>query len=192
MQGFVMKSSLIQSAIRAGVIGGAMMFAMSASAQDATVPQADQIIENLQMQEAPAPGLRMKGGGRGISVQAVEQVEAPSMNFAVEFELGSANLTPEAMSVLDQLGVALSSDTLSPFAFRISGHTDATGPETFNLQLSEQRARAVEAYLAANYGIDRARLNTVGMGESALLDAGNPFSSQNRRVEITNIGASGG
>ncbi len=187
-----MKSSLIQSAIRAGIIGGAIVIAMPASAQDATIPDANQIIENLQMQEAPAPGLRMKGGGRGISVQAVEQVEAPSMNFAVEFELGSANLTPEAMSVLDQLGVALSSDTLSPYAFRISGHTDATGPEIFNLQLSEQRARAVESYLAANYGIDRSRLNTVGMGESALLDAGNPFSSQNRRVEITNIGASGG
>ena len=187
-----MKSSLIQSALRVGVITGAMVFALPATAQDSTIPDANQIIEALQAQEAPTPGLRMKGGGRGISVQAVEPVEPPSMNFAVEFELGSANLTPEAMTVLDQLGVALSSETLSPFAFQISGHTDATGPETFNLQLSEQRARAVEAYLSANYGIDRGRLNTVGMGESALLDSGNPFSSQNRRVEITNIGASGG
>ena len=186
-----MRSTLIQSAIRIGVISGAMVFAMPATAQDATVPQANQIIEALQPQEAPTPGLRMKGTGRGISVQAVEQVEPPSMNFAVEFELGSANLTSEAMSVLDQLGAALSSDTLSPYQFRISGHTDATGPETFNQQLSEQRARAVEAYLSANFGIDRGRLNTVGMGESALLDAGNPFSPQNRRVEITNIGASG-
>ena len=192
MQGFVMKSTLIQSAIRIGVISGAVVFAMPATAQDAAVPQADQIIQALEPQEAPTPGLRMKGTGRGISVQAVEPAEPPSMNFAVEFELGSATLTPEAMSVLDQLGVALSSDTLSPYAFRISGHTDATGPEAFNLQLSEQRARAVEAYLSANYGIDRSRLNTVGMGESALLDAGNPFSPQNRRVEITNIGASGG
>ena len=187
-----MKTSLIKSAIGIGAIAGAMVFAMPASAQDSAVPQADQIIENLTMPEAPAPGLRMKGTGRGISVQAVEPVEPPSMNFAVEFELGSANLTSEAMSVLDQLGTALTSDTLSPYDFRISGHTDATGPETFNQQLSEQRARAVEAYLSANFGIDRRRLNTVGMGESALLDAGNPFSPQNRRVEITNIGASGG
>ncbi len=186
-----MKSTLFQAAIRIGVISGAMVFALPATAQDAAVPQADQIIEALQPQ-AQAPALRMKGTGRGISVQPVEPAEPPSMNFAVEFELGSATLTPEAMSVLDQLGQALSSDTLSPYDFRISGHTDATGPETINQQLSEQRALAVEAYLSANYGIERGRLSTVGMGESALLDASNPFSARNRRVEITNVSASGG
>lgn len=190
-----MKPTFISAAIRAGLVCGLAAFAVPslaipAFAQDGSVPRADQIIEALSAPQAPTAGLRTKGSARGLSVQ-VEPVAPPSMDFAVEFQLGSAALTPEAMSVLDQLGQALSSETLSPYAFRIAGHTDATGPETFNLQLSESRARAVEDYLAARFGIDRGRLRTVGMGESALLDTGNPFGQQNRRVEITNLGQSG-
>ena len=184
-----MRSTFISAAIRAGVLGGAIVFAAPAHAQDASVPGADQIIEALKPQEATA-GLRRKGTARGLAVQ-IEAAEPPSMNFNVEFELGSAHLTPDAKSVLDQLGMALTSDSLAPYDFRIAGHTDATGPETFNLQLSTQRAQAVEDYLAAKFGIDRGRLKTVGMGESALLDSGNPFNPQNRRVEITNVGAGG-
>jgi outer membrane protein OmpA-like peptidoglycan-associated protein len=186
-----MKTTIISAAIRAGVLCGVAVLAMPALAQEGTVPQADQIIEALSAPAVAAPGLRRKGGDRGLSVQ-IEPAPPPSMDFAVEFQLGSATLTPDAMSVLDQLGAALTSETLSPFAFNIAGHTDAAGPETFNLHLSEQRARAVEDYLAARFGIDRRRLNTIGMGESALLDSGNPFSQQNRRVEITNIGTTGG
>lgn len=185
-----MKTTIITAAIRVGVVCSAALFALPAQAQDQSIPQADQIINALTAPAAAPAGVRVKGRDRGLSVQ-VEPVAPPSMDFAVEFQLGSATLTPDAMTVLDQLGQALSSETLAPFAFKIAGHTDAAGPETFNLQLSEQRARAVEDYLTARFGIDRRRLNTVGMGESALLDAGNPFSQQNRRVEITNIGTSG-
>ena len=56
MQGFVMKSSLIQSALRVGVITGAMVFAMPATAQDSAIPQANQIIEALQAQDQVAVG----------------------------------------------------------------------------------------------------------------------------------------
>lgn len=186
-----MSSTIIDATIRVGILAGAIVLGSPAFAQDTTVLQADQIIEALSAPEAAPAGVRVKGGARGLAVQ-VEPVQPRSMNFAVEFELGSATLTSEAMSVLDQLGLALSSDTLAPYEFNIAGHTDAAGPETFNLQLSEQRARAVENYLSAKFGIDRGRLNTVGMGESALLDAGNPFSRENRRVEITNVGSSDG
>lgn len=186
-----MRMTIIDATIRAGILGGAIVLAMPAFAQDAAVLQADQIIEALSNPEAAPAGLRRKGDSRGLAVQ-METVQPRSMNFAVEFQLGSATLTSEAMSVLDQLGMALSSDTLSPYAFNIAGHTDAAGPETFNMNLSEQRARAVENYLSGKFGIDRGRLNTVGMGESALLDAGNPFSRQNRRVEITNVGTTDG
>ncbi len=185
-----MNSKIIGIALRAGAISSAIVFAFPSLAQDATVPQADQIIDALSAQEAPAAGVRIKGGGRGIQVQ-MTPVEPPSMDFKVEFELGSAELTPDAMVVLDQLGMALSSEALSPFDFKIAGHTDATGPEVFNLQLSEQRARAVENYLSAKFGIDRGRLDTVGVGEGEPLDSNNPFSPQNRRVEITNIGSTG-
>jgi flagellar motor protein MotB len=39
------------------------------------------------------------------------------------------------------------------------------------------------------HGISAARLEARGLGERALLDAGNPDAAINRRVEIVNLGA---
>jgi len=67
----------------------------------------------------------------------------------------------------------------------IEGHTDSTGSESHNLQLSQRRAASVESYLRAkNLGI--ASLSSEGYGSSRPV-ASNATSSgreQNRRVEI--------
>ncbi|NNG05764.1 MAG: OmpA family protein [Inquilinus sp.] len=179
-----------QGLLGLGIIGIATVLATApAVAQDAA-PKSDEIINRLAPTDAPATALRRKGTGRGLAVR-VEPVAPPSMDFNVVFELGSADLTPQALTVLDELGAALASEQLSPYDFRISGHTDATGPESFNLTLSERRAQAVEDYLSAKFGIDKSRLLTVGMGENQPVDPNNPFSAQNRRVEIINLGSSG-
>ena len=44
----------------------------------------------------------------------------------------------------------------------------------------------------SRHGISAARLEARGLGERALLDASNPDAAVNRRVEIVNLGASGG
>lgn len=62
----------------------------------------------------------------------------------------------------------------------IIGHTDATGSETYNQDLSERRARAARSFLVSQ-GIESSRIRTEGLGE------GEPVSSsdaQNRRVEV--------
>ena len=151
----------------------------------------DDIISGLSA-PAAVPAVRGKGDTRGLNVVVQQQdLRPPSMNFNVRFQLGSAALTPEAKGVLDELGSALVSEELSPYNFDIMGHTDATGTETFNQQLSQQRAIAVEDYLATNFGIQRQRLRSMGMGESMLLDNNNPFGASNRRVEIINTGVGG-
>ena len=128
---------------------------------------------------------------RGLRVEATDPPPASGVQFKVQFAFGSADLTDEARAVLDELGTALTSDQLSPYRFRITGHTDAIGERTFNLGLSEQRARAVQSYLTANFGISQARLESVGLGESMLLEPGNPAADANRRVEIMNVGSGG-
>ncbi|HGF3724609.1 TPA: OmpA family protein, partial [Vibrio parahaemolyticus] len=68
---------------------------------------------------------------------------------------------------------------------QILGYTDNSGSEAYNQRLSEQRAKAVAAYLTEK-GIDASRLTVVGKGEA------NPVASndtqqgrvQNRRVEV--------
>lgn len=70
--------------------------------------------------------------------------------------------------------------------FMIVGHTDNAGAVDYNMRLSQQRAGAVVAALAADYAVDGARLILVGVGMSAPIatNASPDGRSQNRRVEI--------
>ena len=72
-------------------------------------------------------------------------------------------------------------------AVQIEGHADASGPDTYNLTLSQLRARAVRAYLIEQHGITPERLPFVGKGESEPYDARNPAAPVNRRVVFTNL-----
>lgn len=99
------------------------------------------------------------------------------------FDTDESTLKPGADSSLDELA-----RFLREFPERrllIEGHTDARGPEVYNLSLSEARAEAVERALI-NRGIDSARLEVKAMGEEFPV-AGNDTMAgmlQNRRVEI--------
>lgn len=68
---------------------------------------------------------------------------------------------------------------------RISGYTDSTGPEAYNLKLSERRANAVAAYLAA-HGISYDRISTRGFGEAdpVASNATAEGRQQNRRAVV--------
>lgn len=68
---------------------------------------------------------------------------------------------------------------------RVEGHTDSTGSESFNLNLSQKRAEAVRLLLM-NYGIDGDRIEAIGMGESLPVadNATESGKSKNRRVDI--------
>ncbi len=67
----------------------------------------------------------------------------------------------------------------------ISGHTDPTGPESYNLGLSERRAKAVSKYLVEQ-GVSSDRIKTTFFGESQLIDNSNTREGnrKNRRVEF--------
>lgn len=121
---------------------------------------------------------------------AAAQPRAPSVNLSVLFRTGSADLTPDAQHTLDELGKALSAPALAPYRFRIEGHTDTVGGTAANRVLSERRANAVVSYLNARFGVDRARLEAVGMGEDAPLVSTGPQvpEPRNRRVQVVNLG----
>jgi OmpA-OmpF porin, OOP family len=115
----------------------------------------------------------------------------PAVNLTVNFANGSADLTPDAIRTLDQLGQALSSKDLAGYRFRIEGHTDTVGSQDYNRSLSERRAEAVVDYVAKKYGVDPSRLQAVGMGEEGLL-VSTPAQTpepRNRRVQVINLGA---
>jgi outer membrane protein OmpA-like peptidoglycan-associated protein len=102
----------------------------------------------------------------------------------IQFDSGSSNISASSMTILNQIGQLLSEE--SSLALKIVGHTDADGSEEGNLQLSEQRAEAVKRFFSTQFGIDTARLETEGKGESQpVVPNDTPeHKAQNRRVEF--------
>ena len=150
-------------------------------------PTASQLIDQLKLNGAPTDETR---GIKPLGPDSNAPAPAPSANLTVDFSTGSADLTPDAMATLDQLGQALASPQLGSDHFKIAGHTDTVGDAGVNQTLSEQRAAAVKSYLESKFNISDARLQAVGLGESDLLVPTPPQtpSQVNRRVQIINLG----
>ena len=138
---------------------------------------------------AASPATRMPNPSAPAA--SPSEAAAPSVNLTVQFATNSAELTPAATHTLDELGRALSSQALASYKFRIEGHTDTVGNPDHNQQLSEQRANTVVDYLVSKFGLDRSRLEAMGMGEThPLVPTGkNVAEPRNRRVTVVNVGA---
>lgn len=101
----------------------------------------------------------------------------------VTFLAGSAELTPEAKTVLDDAYDALAGQT--NLKVEVGGHTDSSGADAVNLALSQRRAESVRQYLIGK-GIAGDRLVAKGYGEAQPV-ADNKTAqgrSTNRRVEL--------
>ncbi len=101
----------------------------------------------------------------------------------VLFETGKNDLLPESVIELDKL-VALMKENPG-MKIEVSGHTDNTGLETANVELSSLRAKAVTDYLIAK-GIPAYLLTSRGYGSSRpVADNNTPEGRQlNRRTEF--------
>ncbi len=131
---------------------------------------------------------RSTGASRGLSVQKADTgASSAGVNLRLQFEYNSADLTADSRTALDALAGAISSTDFATARFGIVGHTDASGDDSFNKNLSERRAQSVASYLRQAHGIGAERLSVWGEGEGKLYDAQNPSSAQNRRVQVYEI-----
>jgi outer membrane protein OmpA-like peptidoglycan-associated protein len=139
---------------------------------------------------AAAPRVTTPGATQPAAARTAAPAAAPSVNLSVTFATGSAELTPQAIRILDELGRALSSPDLAGFRFRVEGHTDTVGASELNQTLSDRRAAAVVDYLTTRFAIPAARLQPIGMGETQpLVPTGDQTPEpRNRRVQVINIG----
>jgi outer membrane protein OmpA-like peptidoglycan-associated protein len=101
----------------------------------------------------------------------------------VLFAVDSAVLGAGARESLNEVGSVLVDYPKT--AVIVQGHTDSTGSEMHNQSLSERRAAAVMNYLIGR-GVDAARMNAVGYGESEPVASNTTASGRqlNRRVNI--------
>lgn len=107
----------------------------------------------------------------------------------LNFDTGQAVIKTEHYPLLRTLREALA--IFPEDSIVIEGHTDAFGSDESNLELSERRAQAVEAYITSLPGFDPARVSGRGFGETRPV-ANNETAEgrrKNRRIDVVIVGA---
>lgn len=141
----------------------------------------------------PSPTCRAIVVKEKVENQTVEKTvtvypDQPSAhaNLKIEFDVNSYRIRPAAYQLLNELGIALTSEALINKTFYINGHTDSDGSPAYNLDLSVNRAQSVKDFLVDNFNIPPYRLKVMGYGEALpLLENTTACNKQtNRRVEI--------
>lgn len=160
-----------------------------------TLPSGEQLLE------VAAPGYLMQGRrlvGRPADSIVVDFVLKPvpkqtlvvfrkekiEIKKQVHFATASDVILPDSAPLLDQLSsVILENAQLK--RIRVEGHTDDQGDDTYNLNLSDRRAKSVMRALI-DRGVQAERLTAVGYGETKpVADNKKPAGrAQNRRVEF--------
>lgn len=119
-------------------------------------------------------------------VQRLGEGIVVTFDSGILFDFDSKQLRSEAKSNLKRLAESLKEYDNTEIL--IVGHTDALGPEAYNLQLSKERAESAAAYVQS-LGISQDRIAIEGKGEAEPIDSNDTDSGrqQNRRVEVAII-----
>ncbi len=107
----------------------------------------------------------------------------PKKNFLVFFDFDRSNITADAQRVITEAASAAKAGNVS--RIQLTGHTDRSGSDQYNMALSLRRGEAVKQALIRQ-GIPAASIAVIGRGESQPLvpTADGVREPQNRRVEI--------
>jgi len=104
--------------------------------------------------------------------------------YGIYFDPASERLRPESEPVLREIADVLSRNP--DWILSIDGHTDNTGGEAYNLDLSRRRSEAVRQALVERHLVAAQRLTTRGFGASQPKDTNETPEgrARNRRVEL--------
>jgi outer membrane protein OmpA-like peptidoglycan-associated protein len=128
--------------------------------------------------------LRQQLAGTGVSVTRNGNNITLNMPGNITFKTDSADLRPDFFDVLNSVSIVLKE--YDKTLLEVAGHTDSTGSDSHNQQLSERRASTVAQYLTGR-GVNTQRVLTVGAGETHPVASNDtPEGRQaNRRVELS-------
>ena len=101
----------------------------------------------------------------------------------VTFPVDGDQVNPQFYQTLAAVGEVLAEYNRT--TIEVSGHTDSTGKDSYNQDLSQRRAQAV-SYILAQNGVMPQRMYVIGLGESRPVasNATPAGRAKNRRVEI--------
>ncbi|GAB4345723.1 MAG: hypothetical protein Kow0099_26300 [Candidatus Abyssubacteria bacterium] len=140
-------------------------------------PEEPKTPESKEVEQLPAAPVE---GDLAEGISTVSRV-VPTR---IRFETDSSRIQDEWKDELDQLAAFIIEE--KPAQVIVEGHADARGTDSYNLGLSERRARAVVDYLVQRHGIERRIFIVKAYGERVPVASNeSPEGRQrNRRANI--------
>jgi outer membrane protein OmpA-like peptidoglycan-associated protein len=128
--------------------------------------------------------LRQELERTGVSVTRVGDNITLNMPGNITFATNSADLNAAFFEVLNSVAIVV--NEFEQTVVEVAGHTDSTGSDAYNQQLSQRRASAVARYVTTR-NVRADRIIEIGMGESRPIASNDtdPGRQANRRVELT-------
>ncbi len=136
--------------------------------------------------QEPVENIKIEGDTLTVSNLMAE----PKREGLVRFDIDSADVKRQDEAYLQRLSRVLAANSDLYKKVEVVGHTDYTGTEKHNLDLSKRRAREVASFFAKQREL-RPKTVRIGMGEADPIAQGTDPASlyQNRRVELKFTGA---
>lgn len=178
-------------AVALGLLAGS---AGAAFAQDDSTLTAEQLAAKFQAQMtrglviAPSAGTAPAATDPGAAAALPDNTTYVAMdpssqvNIQINFAFDSAALGEGEMSKLSTLCDVIKASDIPQF--KIIGHTDSSGKDSYNQKLSTLRAEEVKRHLVDDCGIPADKLVAEGVGEAFPVDPKDPKADANRRVEF--------
>ena len=171
-----------------GAIAPVVVAAKVEEKKAAPAPEAGPVLEyepatpSFDLAPAPAPAPAPKA--------AVAPVAAPAkITYAADafFAFDKSVVQPAGKAKLDDLVKRMQAMDIEVVV--AVGHTDSTGPASYNQRLSVRRAEAVKAYMVSK-GVSADRIFTAGKGEGRPIADNSSRSgrAKTRRVEVEVVG----
>ena len=147
--------------------------------EDAEVAE-PQVVEQavVEQQVVAAPVEVVRGEGTGVFASIA--ISAASM-----FEFGQAELNEDGKATIEEYRKNLGPELTEAYMVLVVGHTDTSGPASYNDALSLKRAQSVADYLVAT-GANEDVIRVIGRGsrESMASNDTREGRIQNRRVDV--------
>lgn len=113
--------------------------------------------------------------------------EGKLVTYGIYFDVNKDIVKSESYGTLKEIAKVLTDNP--DVKVKIVGHTDSDGNDKSNMDLSIRRGASVKNFLVDNFGIDAARLESDGKGESVPVAPNDNATNKalNRRVEFIKI-----
>jgi OOP family OmpA-OmpF porin len=136
----------------------------------------------------PAPAAAMAAAAAPRAKRVSVELDA-----ATTFAFDSAALSEAGQDEVRKIAEQIRRYEADISSVTVAGHTDSTGEDAYNEQLSARRAEAVKKLLVSE-GVDPEKVKTVGFGESKPIasNATREGRAENRRIDLTVEGTTTG